>query len=169
MRSRSAAWQLVHSAVTFPKSQDGAELDTATVELRLEGSPEILAWSMLPDVASTPIEIGGGFSIGPSLKLKMVEASAGTFNRQTTRRGAEAFIVSEELLTSRPRWRFKRTKAVKLEGAHRLVMIVQAPVGTKAQLAVSLGGSIRTGRRPGWLKRTQELETTAGPSISLAF
>src|SRR5436305_408434 len=55
MRDEKASWLLVHSGVTFQTGSGDRELETGDVQLQLRGA-DAVAWSLLPELASTPIQ-----------------------------------------------------------------------------------------------------------------
>jgi hypothetical protein len=164
MRDHDAAWLLVHSGVTFPGHHERFELTQAAVELGL-GDADLKAWSMLPMSAGTGVELSSGFKLAPNLQIAGTGGGVGEFERGARRKGEEAFLLAEGLLSSKPSWRFKRTPAVKLEGTYRLVMVVRGVAGQRSQLTVRLTGAVRTGRFSG----TTELHPAAPPGVELAF
>jgi hypothetical protein len=171
MKEEEASWQLVHSAVTFDAEDGDPDLETAAVRLAFGGpnGATTVAWSMLPESASTPYDVNRGFSLGPEVKLSAVGASAGSIDGAKTHHGEDVYLRAGGLFTQSPEWKFKRTKTVKLAGSYRLVMVARGLRGTTAQLAVTLEGSVRNGRLPGPLKKTTKLVPTTAPGIELTF
>lgn len=168
MRDEKASWQLVHSGVTFRTDRHDRRLETAEVQLELRGA-DVVAWSLLPEAASTPIQTGASFTFAPKLKLKAAEVSGPAAEQHVEQQGQENYLRADGLLSSRPAWRFTRTDMVALDGTYRLVMVVRAPVGVTAQLAVTLGGSVRPMLPFRVFKDAIQLRPRPGPTIELRF
>jgi hypothetical protein len=168
MRDEKARWQLVHSGVTFRTERHDRRLETANVQLQLSGA-DVVAWSLLPEAASTPIQTGTSFTFAPKLKLKAVEVSGPSFEGHEEQQGQDPYLRADGLLSAQPAWRFMRTDMVALDGTYRLVMVVRAPVGVTAQLAVTLGGSVRPMLPFRPFKDAVQLRPRSGPTIELRF
>jgi hypothetical protein len=168
MRDEEASWQLVHSGVTFQTGPGDRELETGDVRLHLRGA-DAVAWSLLPELASTPIQTTESFTFAPRLKLAAVEASLGEIEKSKTQQGQTPYLRADGLLSSDPVWRFKRTDMVTLDGTYRLVMVVRASVGVTARLGVTLGGSVRPPFLFRAVRKAVQLRPAQGPTIELRF
>jgi hypothetical protein len=148
-------------------------LESAAVMMELsdaDGSSEVIAWSLLPQVAATPFEASHGYTLGPSLKLEGVDVSVGNITRQRVEHGEAVFLRAEDELTSRAGWKFHRTATVQLEGSYRLVMIVRAPAHGRPQLSVTLTASVRPpGVLPKRFRKLVDIRGPEGPNSTLAF
>jgi len=168
MRNAKASWQLVHSGVTFQTGSGDRELETGDVQLHLRGA-DAVAWSLLPELASTPIETAASFSFAPNLTLAGWGGSLGDAGKTATQQGQEPYLRADGLMGSDPAWRFKRTDMVTLDGTYRLVMVVRASVGATARLGVTLGGSVRPPFLLRKVKKAVQLRPAPGPTIELRF
>lgn len=168
MAAEAAAWRylLVHSSVSFASTRGYPRLETADVEVTLRDDSEVpcvVAWSMLPTLASSQHETRSALTLGPSVKLQDADFSLGSFTRETARLGKDVFLVATGELTSCPKWSFCRTATVNLIGSHRLVMVVRAPVDTPLTMNVALSGSIRVGRFRRKIVRLERLTPDSAP------
>jgi hypothetical protein len=168
MRDEKDGWQLVHSGVTFEMGGGDRELETADVQLQLSGGKAI-AWSLLPEVASTPIQRTVSYTFAPQLKLAAVEASGGSVSGSEVQSGQTPYLRAKGLLGSQPAWRFERTDMMSLDGTFRLVMVVRASLGVTAKLAVTLGGSVRPPLLFRPVRKAVQLRPAPGPTIELRF
>jgi hypothetical protein len=148
LRTKTAEFRFVlgHMSVNFVEGDP--PLVRATVEVRLSsssGHEDVIAFSLFPVRAGTSYESGRGFSLSPSLQVGPVTASIGSFDRQATDHRTSYFLLGGPELSSRPLWRFQRTRAQALVGPSRLVMVIQAPVGVTAALSVDLSAQVQRG------------------------
>jgi hypothetical protein len=168
MRNAEYSWLQVHSGVTFQTGSGDRELETGDVQLHLRGA-DAVAWSLLPQLASTPIQTTSSFSFNPNLTLAGWGGSLGDVGNIAMRQGEEPYLHAGGLLGPDPAWRFTRTDMVTLDGTYRLVMVVRASVGVTARLGVTLGGSVRPTFFLRKFGKAVQLRPARGPTIELRF
>lgn len=169
MADSGFGWRLIHSAVSFENDEGDPRFEGALLTLTLSGEAEAIAWSLLPESASTPLEISNGFTVSPELAFAGASASPGAVSHGKTRQGKDVYLSASGLMEDTVKWKFKRTKTVELDGSHRLVMVARGARGAKAQVTATLEGSVRTGRLPGPLRKTEKFGPSALPSVDLSF
>lgn len=57
------------------------------------------------------------------------------------------YVVAAGVGESDPEWRYTRTEAMSLEGAHEMLMLVEVKRGTTAWASLHLSGTVRVGNR----------------------
>jgi hypothetical protein len=160
-QARSLRFVLALMSVNFPFG--APPLVAASVEVSLwddSGTDHALAYSVFPSSVAQAKEVSHGFALQPNLTIAGTGGTLGGPTRNTVDHGTEAYLIGGPELTSRPAWRFRRTKAQDIVGPTRLIMVVQVPAGRTGSLSVSLAASID--KRFGFSKRPVPLNGAAG-------
>ena len=111
-----------------------------------DGAPVATVWSMQPLSESDPVNVSTKVSLDGSLKLPGVLSGVGpSAGAERDRAFVEPAVKVEAIGegTASPRWRFMPTVTSPIRGTHRLVAVVETPVGTSATADVSVGATIR--------------------------
>ncbi len=143
-----STFSVMQASVTFESAPGDPPLESAALGLRLfttEAGETPIAWSMAPERAAHPVQTGTTWRLGPKLTISNVEASAGEWQHTTSRTVDEVFLEAVHLLRSDPEWRFRRTSAVQLAGAHRLAMVVRGPLRAEVWATVTVHAAIKGG------------------------
>jgi hypothetical protein len=142
---------VVHLAVSF-SAFGRPRLRSAKVELNLASVPDVpepFALSLDPLAAGHAAKVDKKLRILPSVKVPgQVELGLGDYEQSASYERTDRFVRGVGLDGARPGWEFTRTQTAELDGAHRLVMIVQAGCGA----AVSVTGRVtaRVAGNIGW-------------------
>jgi hypothetical protein len=142
-----AVYHRAHMYLTFePAAASAPRLESTSVDIRLTATGaarQPVAWSMAPLRVADTTQVTTSLSLGPELKLFEVAATAGSVQRTRTEERDEIFLEALRPLRANPSWLFLRTDRRELRGAHLLVMVVRAPVGTPTEMAVRVTGTAR--------------------------
>jgi hypothetical protein len=134
-------YYLVHLAVSF-KAVGSPQLKSAEVRLSLSSVPDTpppFALSMEPLKDGDTVSVQRTVRFGPELKLlDQVDASLGEISNVSSWKRSELAVRGLGIDGPEPAWEFTRTASQKLDGAHRLTLVVQAARGA----AVSVSGVV---------------------------
>ena len=129
------------------RPKEDEPLEHVWLKVVLESEPEdpalkAIAWSMLPQKASTEVEVGSKLSFDAGLKISVVELKAG-HETETKYARDDVFLEAFNELRNDPLWEFSATPAVAIRGSHRLVMVVRRGQTVPCRGTVSLSATVQ--------------------------
>jgi hypothetical protein len=148
--SSRRAFYLVWLTASFT-ALGSPRLESAQVGLTLTtapADPAPFALDMKPLVVGDTVSVEGTLSFGPKLKILEVEAEAGAASRKTTVPRSDLSVRGLGLDSASPTWQFTETASRKIEGASRLVLVVQAAAGATLTVAGDVTADTSWGNIP---------------------
>lgn len=135
---------LVHVTCTL-RHRDDEPFTEVLLELDLTqpgAPPAPIAWSMLPDRVTEPVEVSRTVSLGPTMKILGVGIEAkGEAGLKLTKQVPSLEALYE--LESTPSWALYRTDSIELRGLYRFHLVVRAPKGSAVIGTTSIEAKVR--------------------------